>query len=45
MPLISIFYGISIFMYYEAGGRHHYPHIHAQHGDFIAVFTIDDGMN
>ncbi len=43
MPELCRFYGIIITMYRELGGRHHYPHIHAQHGDFKAVFNLPDG--
>jgi hypothetical protein len=43
MPELCRFYGIIITMYRELGGRHHYPHIHTQHGGFKAVFNLPDG--
>jgi hypothetical protein len=43
MPLISVFYGISIYMFYTDKVKHHRPHIHVQYGEFEAVFTIDEG--
>ncbi len=44
MPLISAFYGIAIYMYYSDKMRHYRPHIHANYGEFRAVFAIDDGI-
>lgn len=41
MPELCRFFGVVIYMYREIGGRHHFPHIHAQHGNFKAVFNID----
>jgi len=43
MPVISIFYGITILMFYFDDRRHYRPHIHAQYGEFEAVISIDDG--
>jgi len=37
MPVISRFYGISIFMYYE---DHSPPHFHAKYGEFEASISI-----
>ena len=28
-------------MYKEVGGKHHKPHIHAQHGDKVASFDLE----
>ncbi len=41
MPELSRFFGIVISMYRELGGRHHYPHIHADYGGAKAVFHIE----
>ncbi|HEX9657654.1 MAG TPA: DUF4160 domain-containing protein [Bacteroidota bacterium] len=43
MPVISMFYGIIILMYYFDNKKHKLPHIHAQYGDDEAVITIPDG--
>ena len=43
MPILSMFYGIIIRMYYADDKRHHAPHIHAECGDDKAVFSIADG--
>ena len=39
MPLISSFYGILIFMYWN---EHAPPHFHAKYGDFEALINIKD---
>lgn len=42
MPIISKFYGISIYMYFIA--KEHEPsHIHASYQDYNAVIKISDG--
>lgn len=37
MPILSMFYGIIIRMYYE---DHQPPHFHAYYGDYEAVFDF-----
>jgi len=32
MPIISMFYGIIIRMYYADNKQHHVPHIHVEYG-------------
>jgi hypothetical protein len=42
MPLISHFYGILIYMYFElAGGKHHKPHFHAIYNEHEASISFD----
>ena len=43
MPILSMFYGIIIRMYYADNKQHHLPHIHAEYGGNRAVFSIADG--
>ncbi len=43
MPILSMFYGIIIRMYYADNQQHHVPHIHAEYGNNKAVFSIEDG--
>ncbi len=43
MPVISMFYGIIILMFFFDNKKHHRPHIHAQYGEHEAVIAIDDG--
>jgi hypothetical protein len=38
MPTISVFFGVSIRMYY---GDHGPPHFHAYYAEFAAKFAID----
>lgn len=43
MPIISMFYGIIVRMYYADNQQHHVPHIHVEYGGVKAVFAIGDG--
>lgn len=43
MPILSMFYGIIIRMYFADNKQHHVPHIHAEYGSDRAVFNILDG--
>jgi len=43
MPVISIFYGIAILMYYVDDKRHKRPHIHVRYQGQEAVVAIPDG--
>jgi hypothetical protein len=43
MPVISMFYGLLISMYYLDNKEHHLPHIHVKYNDQEAVFSIPDG--
>jgi hypothetical protein len=43
MPVLSMFYGIVIRMYFFDDKQHHVPHVHAEYGEKRAVFGIDDG--
>ena len=40
MPLISLFRGISIYIYSEPDAPHRLPHFHAYYGEHAATFTI-----
>ena len=41
MPVLSMFYGIIIRMYREAGGKHNMPHIHAEYSGQEIVVALD----
>jgi hypothetical protein len=41
MPILSMFYGIIVRMYREAGGKHNVPHIHAEYSEQEVVVTFD----
>ena len=43
MPILSMFYGIIIRMYFADNKQHHAPHIHAEYAEEKAVFSIVDG--
>ena len=43
MPVISMFYGIIVLMYYFDNRLHQQPHIHVQYNDEEAVISIPDG--
>ena len=43
MPIICMFNGIEIQMYFYEDERHHLPHIHARYGEHNACFSIQDG--
>lgn len=43
MPILSMFYGIVVYMYAFDNQRHHRPHFHAEFAEFSAVIAIDDG--
>jgi hypothetical protein len=43
MPVLSVFYGIVIRMYFFDNRQHRVPHIHAQCSGRTAVFSIRSG--
>ena len=43
MPVISMFYGIAVLMYYSDNKRHKQPHIHIRYQGQEAVVAIPDG--
>jgi hypothetical protein len=43
MPVISMFYGIIILMYFFDNKKHHQPHIHVKYQGEEAVIAIPDG--
>ena len=43
MPVISMFYGIIIRMYFMDTKQHKMPHLHAEYSGKTAVFSLKDG--
>jgi hypothetical protein len=43
MPVISMFYGITVSLYFLDDRQHHRPHIHARFQGDEAVIAIPDG--
>ena len=42
MPIISVFYGIIVAIYYEDTGRHNKPHIHVRYQGKKASISIEE---
>jgi hypothetical protein len=43
MPVISMFYGIIVSMYFLDNRRHHTPHIHVKYQGKEVIVSIPDG--
>lgn len=43
MPVISMFYGVIVLMYYFDNRRHKLPHVHVRYGEEEAVLGIPEG--
>jgi hypothetical protein len=43
MPVVSMFYGLIVRMYYFDTQKHRAPHIHVQYGEQHVVIGIPDG--
>ena len=43
MPVLSMFYGIVVRMYFFDDRQHHVPHLHAEYSGKRAVFGIEGG--
>jgi hypothetical protein len=43
MAIISMFYGIIVYLFFEDNKQHHIPHIHVKYQDEEAVLSIPDG--
>lgn len=43
MPVISMFYGIIVQLYFFDNERHNLPHIHIRYAEFTASIAIETG--
>jgi len=43
MPIISMFYGIIVQMFFMDNKRHKRPHLHVKYQEHEAVFSLPDG--
>ncbi len=43
MPILSMFYGIIVRMYFMDNKQHSVPHVHAEYAGSWAVFSIANG--
>ena len=41
MPVISMFYGIIIRLFFKDNKKHHKPHLHAEYQDDVVVLAIE----
>jgi hypothetical protein len=44
MPVVSMFYGLIIAMYYLDTKQHKLPHIHVRYGEMEGVYQIPNGV-
>ncbi len=43
MPILSMFYGVVIYIYFYDNKQHHEPHFHVEFAEFTAVVAIGSG--
>lgn len=43
MPVISMFYGIIVQLYFSDNDRHNLPHIHIRYSEYNASIAIETG--
>ena len=43
MPVVSMFYGLVVMMYFMDKKQHNFPHIHVRYGEMEVVIRIPDG--
>lgn len=43
MPVVSMFFGLIVYMYFGDNKKHQMPHIHVKFQDNEAVFSIPNG--
>ncbi|GAB3556989.1 type II toxin-antitoxin system toxin DhiT [Spirosoma fluminis] len=43
MPVISVFYGLIISLYYFDNKQHKLPHVHVRYSEMEGVFAIESG--
>ena len=44
MPVIAMFYGLIVSMYYLDTKQHNHPHIHVKYGELEAIYQIPEGF-
>ncbi len=45
MPIISMFYGIIVQLFFFDNEKHHKPHIHVRYSEFKASIDIETARN
>ena len=43
MPVISLFQGLIVYMFYIDNKQHKLPHIHVKYNEYNAVYSIPEG--
>lgn len=43
MPIISMFYGVIVYMFFYDTQKHNLPHIHVEYAEHTAVIGIEEG--
>ena len=43
MPVLSMFYGVVVYMYFYDTQQHNTPHFHVEYAEFTAVISIETG--
>ena len=43
MPILSMFYGIVVYMYFYDTHKHNLPHFHVEYAEYSAVVAIESG--
>jgi hypothetical protein len=43
MPVVSMFYGVIVSLYFMDNKQHHIPHIHVKYQSHEAVISIEEG--
>ena len=43
MPILSMFYGIVVYMYFYDNKKHNVPHFHVEYAEYAAVIAIESG--
>ncbi|OPY67305.1 MAG: hypothetical protein A4E57_02367 [Syntrophorhabdaceae bacterium PtaU1.Bin034] len=43
MPIISMFYGIIVSMFYFDNKKHNLPHVHVEYAEYSSIVSIEDG--
>lgn len=43
MPIITMFYGIVVYMYFYDTHKHHLPHFHVEYTEHSVVIAIESG--
>tara|TARA_R110001592_G_C13102624_1_gene744319 strand:- start:453 stop:722 length:270 start_codon:yes stop_codon:yes gene_type:complete len=43
MPILSMFYGVVVYMFFYDNQKHNLPHIHVEFAEYSAVIDIEEG--